>query len=155
MLTEREGALKYFNRSDVSGVRGLVPHPQLPRALPGDTLPPPTPPWGPSARWSQPFPLVWVALEALRGPRGTGLAPCRQVRGPGQRVEELAGPARGHQGICSPGARRRERSGRQGGEQEGGTWPRVGWTRWPALTPPGKVWLVPLDEEAQPERVSK
>lgn len=82
MLTEREGALKYFNRSDVSGVRGPVPHPQLPRALPGDTLPLPPLSWGPSARcWSQPFPLVWVALEALLGPRGTGLAPCRQVRG--------------------------------------------------------------------------
>ena len=46
-----------------------VPHPQLPRALLGNTLPP----WGSSARrWSKPLPLVWVTLGALLGPRGTG-----------------------------------------------------------------------------------
>ena len=142
VLTEREGALKYFNRSDVSGLRGLVPHPQLPRALPGDTLPPPDTPVG----TLRPL-LVTATPSGVGGAGGTprplrdGTGALQAGQGPGQRVEGLAGPARGHQGICSPRARRGERSGRQGGEQEGGTWPRVGWTRVPARTPPGKLWF--------------
>lgn len=53
-------------------------------------------------------------------------------------MEGLAGPARWHRDICSPTTRRGERSGWQGGEQEGGTRPSVGWTTGPTLAAPGK-----------------